>query len=252
MTYYLVKMIENTPIKYSGEFALVRESLNDGKISTAINHFRNISLSVPLPELYTFYCYLKNEIILSDTEEKKKLGIINDLFLRILEEKGETEDGIYRSLLRDSSEYMYLNTLFSGKIQTEFPDEPVTVEKPVEVEEKPEIITMKKILSSKCKDLLEYDIQTWYDIVHEYFYNTSDETAFVKKSARVINYVTTLENRELFHLELIIVYTIDRLLEYKALTTKSKDFAMQAMNLMTETEPLWSRLHNKFLEIIKK
>jgi len=245
-------MTGNLPVISSREMALVHQSLSEGKISEAMNHFRRISISAPLPLLYNVYTELKHEMTSADDDSRKKFGVFNDLFLRMLEERGETGNGIYRSLLRDSHEFTYLNSLFSGKrpaIEIEAPGE--TIEPPV-IEKKPPRITLKKIISSKTGSLLLFDISTWYDLVHEFLEPAGDEESFVKKCRQVLNFTAPHRERELYHLELVIAYAFEKLGSYKVLSVRSKDFAMEALNLLTDREPLWSKLHGEFLEIIKK
>lgn len=245
-------MTQNLPAISSAEIALVRQSLSEGRISAAINHFRNISLTAPLPVLFDIYTGIKHEMISADEETQKRFSAFNDLFLRMLEESGETDNGIYRSLLRDSSEFTYLNSLFSGKIPVSRPEKPQKIKQPATVTPKPEIITLKKIMTAKAESLLLFDISRWYDLVHEHLASTETETLFIKKSAQLINFIVSVESRELFHLELVIVYVFEKLGDYRELTVKSKDFARQAMDLMTDREPLWSKLHKQYLEIIRK
>ena len=245
-------MNENLPVISSREIALVRESLSEGKVSAAMNHFRHVSLTAPLPVLFGVYTELKHEMTAADDDTRKNFSVFNDLFLRMLEERGETGTDIYRSLLRDSSEFKYLNSLFSGKLPRERLEKPKKIKEAVIIKEKPVIITLKKLMSSKAESLLMFDISRWYDLVHEHLNAHEAETEFVKKCTQVINFIISVESRELFHIELPVVYIFERLLEYKTLSVKSKDFAMRAMNLMTDREPLWSKLHKQYLEIIRK
>lgn len=247
-------MTENLPAITTQEIALVHQSLTEGKVSDAMNHFRKVALSAPLPALYSVYCNVKHEMTNLDEDTRKKFNVFNDLFLRMLEERGETDHDIYMMLLRDSSEYRYLNTLFGDKQAKVKKEKPEVVAALIpEVKEDPPVLpALKKIISAKYISLIEFDIDTWYDLVHDHLADIKDETMFVKKCAQVINYVEPVPEREVFHLELVIVYAFERLAGYRTLTTKTKDFAMQAMNLMTEREPLWSKLHKQFLVLIKK
>ena len=245
-------MSENLPVISSGELAIIRDSLDQGKISNAMNHFRMVTLNAPLPVLFHVYTELKNEMTMSDENSRKNFNVFNDLFLRMLEERGETTTETYKTLLRDSTEYTYLNGLFSSKIPRDRLEKPKRIKEAVIIESKPEIVTLKKILARKEQSLLEISIDRWYDLVNGHLDEVADEALFVKKSLQIVNYVYRNPKKESRHLELVIVYTFERLLEYKELSTRSKDFAMHAMNLMTAREPLWTKLHKQYLEIIRK
>lgn len=245
-------MNDNFPSISSRALDPVRESLAQGKISTAMNHFRTVTVDAPLPVLFSVYSELKNEMTAAGDDSRKKFGVFNDLFLRMLEERGETSTDIYRSLLRDSAEYTYLNRLFRSKIPQERLEKPKKIKDAVIVEPKPEVLTLAKILNSPEQSLTGINMDAWYDLVDVHLNAVTGESQFVKKSLQLVRYVNTNPQKEPFHIELVIAYVFERLLEYSELTTRSKDFAMQAMNLMTAREPLWSRLHKQYLEIIRK
>ncbi|HPS59344.1 MAG TPA: hypothetical protein PK514_14670 [Spirochaetota bacterium] len=230
----------------------VRESLNKGKISIAMDHFRAVTLNAPLPVIFTVYSELKSEMTAAGDDSRKKFNVFNDLFLRMLEERGETSTDIYRSVLRDSAEYTYLNRLFSSKIPQDRLEKPKKIKDAVILKPKPEVITLKKILSRREQSLLDFSVGTWYDLVELHLAGITEESVFVKKSSRLVRYVDSNPQKETFHLELVIAYIFERLLEYSELSTRSKDFAMQAMNLMTAREKLWSKLHGQYQEIIRK
>lgn len=245
-------MNDKLPVISSRELDPVRESLTRGKISTAMNQFRAVTADAPLPVIFAVYSELKNEMTAAGDDSRKKFGVFNDLFLRMLEERGETSSDIYRSLLRDSAEFTYLNRLFSSKIPQERLEKPKKIKDAVIIEPKPEVLTLKKIMDRVDRPLKEIGIDQWYDLVDEHLNVTNDETLFVKKCSRLVRYVDSNPQKEPFHIELLIAYIFEKLLEYGELSTRSKEFSMQAMNLMADNGALWSKLHKQYLEIIRK
>lgn len=245
-------MDDNLPVISSGELALVRESLNRGRISNAMNHFRRISLSAPLPLLFGVYCELKNEMTSVDEESRKNFGVFNDLFLRMLEERGETATDIYRSLLRDSSEFTYLQSLFGSKVPHAGPRKPKKIKEAVIIEPAPVAVTLKKVLAAKDASLIGFDMNAWRDLVKDHLDAVRDESAFIRVCTRVIKQVSAAAEREDFHLELVIVYIFERLMGFSELSGRSKDFAMNTLNLVSGREQLWKVLHGQFREIIRR
>ena len=230
----------------------VRESLNRGKISAAMNHFREVTRDAPLPVIFTVYSELKNEMAAAGDDSRKKFSVFNDLFLRMLEERGETSSDIYRLLLRDSAEFTYLNRLFSSKIPQERLEKPKKIKDAVIVEPETERINLKKIMNCGDKSLRDFSIDAWYDLVDAHLNSAGSEAALLKKSSQMLSYVCSNPQKEPYHTELIIAFIYEKFLEYGELSTRSKEFALQSMNLITANNPLWSRLHKQYLEIIRK
>lgn len=245
-------MNDKLPVISSRELDPVRESLTRGKISTAMNQFRAVTVDAPLPVIFAVYSELKNEMSAAGDDSRKNFGVFNDLFLRMLEERGETSSDIYRSLLRDSAEFTYLNRLFSSKIPQERLEKPKKIKDAVIIEQKPGVLTLKKIMGCEDRSLMEIGIDEWYDLVDEHLKVMSDETLFVKKSSQLVRYIDSNPQKEPFHMELLVAYIFERLLEFGELSVRSKDFSMQAINLVTASGPLWNKLHKQYLEIIRK
>lgn len=226
-------------------------SWSEQNFKYAIKKFRQNAPSAPIPRLYDAYRWLK--VQLDDEEESnKQFTYFVEIFLRILEERGAGESEVYSEVLRDSAEYKYLKGLFHTEdsdpevLQIEMPEKPA---KPAPVMKK---IKLKDILSKKNISLNEFDISEWHRLIDEHLRDYRTEDLLVKNCLIVVNNVKKKPEKEAYHIEIIIVYAFDKLIRYKTLSLKTKDFAMQLLNLMTDRGEIWTRLHKEYLEIIKK
>jgi hypothetical protein len=248
--------MERSKIIYPPEiFGKIKTSWSEEDFKFAIKKFRNNAPAAPTPRLYEAYRWLKNQI---DTGEEEE-GVINkqftyfiELFLRILEERGADNSEIYREVLKDSAEYKYLKGLFH---YDESEHEPLLIETSVtQTNTSPEIkkLSFKNILLKKNISLLDIDIKEWNRLICEHFKEFKTEDSFVKNCSAAVNNINKRTEKETYHVEIIVIYAFDTLLKYKTLSLKTKDFAMQLLNIMIDRGDIWTTLHKEYLEIIKK
>lgn len=230
----------------------IKGSWNKKNIQLAITEFRKNAPSVPVPRLYEAYLWLKEKIDIEDAESEKQFTLFIEHFLRILEDRGAENSGIYTEVLRDSAEYQYLESL----LKKNKPDQKLLLIETAEnqVEQKPAVkeITLKEILLNRKSSLTGIDIIIWHKIVDAYFRNIKDEEKFVKKCLQVINNINSRTEKETYHTEILVVYAFDRIQKYNKPSLKTKGSAMQMLNLMTDKGEMWKTLHDEYLEIIKK
>jgi len=230
----------------------VKGSLSERELKHAIKKFRQNAPSAPIPRLYDAYRWLKVQLDNDETESEKQFTYFVEIFLRVLEERGAAESEVYSEVLRDSAEYKYLKGLFHTEAA-----EPEVLQ--IEISEKqvqtaPVIkkITLKDILSRKNISLNSIDINEWHKLIDEHLRDFRTEDLFVKNCILVVNNIKKRTEKDTYHTEIIIVYAFDKLLRFKKLSLRTKDFAMQLLNLMTDRGEMWGRLHKEYLEIIKK
>jgi len=113
-------------------------------------------------------------------------------------------------------------------------------------------ISLKDILSKKNIPILDIDINEWHKLVKEYFQPFHSEELFVKNCLSAINNINKRTEKDPYHIEIMVVYAFDKLLSYKTLSLKTKDFAMQVLNMMIGRGEIWSALHREYLEIIRR
>jgi len=233
-------------------FGKQKSSWTDRDFKSAIKKFSQNAPAIPVPRLYDAYKWLKEQINKDDEEADKHFTHFIELFLRILEERGAVESEVYSEVLRDSAEYKYLEGLFHN----DEPDREIKmIEAPVvRIPDEPEAkkITLKTILLKKNGPLIDIDIKEWHRLVDEHLGEFKTEESLIKNCSLVVNSIKKRSEKEPYHIEIIIVYTFERLIRYKKVSLKTKDFAMQLLNLMTDKSEIWSRLHREYLEIIKK
>ncbi len=224
----------------------------DHDLKHAISKFKQNAPAAPIPRLYDAYKWLKEQHNTNDEESEKHFTHFIETFLRILEERGASGTEVYSEVLRDSAEYKYLEGLFHNDTNER---KPLKIEVP---EIKPAVpkeikkISLKDIISKKSIPLLSIDINEWHRLVNEYFRTFHSEEEFVKNCSSIINAVNKRADKEDYHIEIIVVYTYDKLLSCKTLSLKTKDFAMKILNLMTDRGEIWKSLHKEYLEIIKR
>jgi hypothetical protein len=233
-------------------FGKIKDTWTERDFKFAIKKFRQNAPAAPIPRLYDAYKWLKDRLDTEDEESNKQFTHFVELFLRTLEERGAGDSGVYSEVLRDSAEYKYLKGLFHNEEsadEAELIDTAENLDTPAPVIKK---LLLKDILLKKSIPLIDIDINSWHKLIDEYFRGINTEESFVKSCSSVVNNISKRTVKETYHVEIIIVYAFDKLLRYKKLSLKSKNFAMQLLNLMTSKGEIWSRLHGEYLEIIKK
>ncbi|HNX22790.1 MAG TPA: hypothetical protein PKG60_02000 [Spirochaetota bacterium] len=245
--------MENRNLIYAPEIlGKAKGSWTEQDFNLAIKKFRQNSPSAPIPRLYDAYKWLKAQLDKSEETSDKQFTYFVELFLGILEERGARESEVYSEVLRDSAEYKYLKGLFHNN---EEEDKTLQIHTPQIQSTTASVIkkiTLKDILTKKNIPLLDIDINEWHKLIDEHLKDFKTEESFVKNCTLVINNIKKRTNKEAYHTEIIIVYAFDKLLWYKTISLKTKDFAMQLLNLMTDRGEIWNRLHKEYLEIIKK
>lgn len=245
-------MENNNLILHQEIFGSLKTSWTTGEFKSAIEKFRKNAPGIPLPRLFDAYCWVKQQIDPSDEVLDKQFLVFNELFLRTLEERGESGTEIYTKVLRDSSEYKYMKELFHRDDTEQEKPEPEVIPEKITPEKKIKIITLKDILSEKNKSLIEFDIESWRKLVDEHFKGIKNEEPFVKDCSGIIARINRISEQEQYHLEIIIIIAYEKLLLFKKLSVKSKDFAMRLLNLSTGNKTLWRTLNKEYLEIIRK
>jgi len=219
---------------------------------SAIKKFRQNAQSAPIPRLYEAYRWFKEKVDKDDQSSDQHFSRFTELFLRILEERGAVKSEIYSEVLRDSAEYKYLKKLFHN-------DEPEGEIELTDSEEKQPVsitvikkIAIEDILHKKNISLVDIDISSWNKMVNEYFKDFKTAESFEKNCTGLLKNVIKRKEKEPYHIEVIVACAFDRLLKYKKLSLKTKDFAMQLLNLTIDQGDLWRRLHSGYMEIIRR
>ena len=176
----------------------------------------------------------------------------NDIFLRILEERGESGSGIYRTVLRDSSEFRFLSGMFIKDDMQETDISIETVKEEAAQEAPPVRLTLRGILADKKVSIADYGMDEWERLAGEYFDDIKEEKELVKNSSSVLNRITRREDCRDYHILYIVQYVFGRLNSYKKIEITSKEYAMKLMNMVSDKGETWNRLHREYLEIIKK
>lgn len=232
----------------------INSSWTEKDFKFAIKKFRQNAPSAPIPRLYDAYRWLKEQIDKDDAESDKQFTRFIEHFLRILEERGAAQSEIYSEVLRDSAEYRYLKNLFHSDepehetVQAEITEKPVKKAPPALIKK----LSLKEILLKKNIQLSAIDNKEWSKLVSEHFENFKAAESFEKNCTSLVKNISRRSDIEPYHTEIIVSYAYDRLLKYKTLTLKTKDFAMKLLNLMTNRGETWNRLHKEYLEIIRK
>jgi hypothetical protein len=245
-------MENNSLILRNELFGSIKESWSPSEFRFAIERFRENAPGIPVPRLYDAYRWVKEQVDVTDDAINKQFFIFNEIFLRELEGRGEHNTEIYSTVLRDSSEYKYLRELFYREPPVQEEPEPVAVEDLIVPEKPAKRLTLKELISSSNASLLGIDIESWRKLVDEHFISIRDEDLFVKESSGVMNRITKIISREPYHLEIMIIYSFEKLLLHKKLSVKTKDYAMKLLNMAADNKSLWSILHREYLEIIRK
>jgi hypothetical protein len=237
-------------------FAEVRNLLITGNIVSAIENFRERGVNADLGRLYAAYQWLQDEIINLGPDYTQQMNLFNTVFLSMIEERGEADSDIYISVLRDSSEYHFFNSLVGKSPVPEIgnysSESEGKNEIPQDKKKAEKIITLNDILYSSDRKPALYSIESWEDLIRKHFEKFNDENTFVSESKKIIRRLTAIKEKEPFHLELAAVYTIEWLSVRSSLSLESKDFAMKLMDIMAESGSLWKRLHREYKLIIKK
>jgi len=217
----------------------------------AIKKFTRHAPTAPVPRLYDAYRWLKERLDNEDEESKKQFTLFIEHLLRILEERGAGESEIYSEILRDSAEYKY----FKGLFHTDDPDNETPLLKNT-VKRSPSERSIKKqtlrnVLLKKNSSLPDIDIDSWRNMVNDYFKEFKTEESFEKNCISLVKKIIRKEKKEPYHIEIIIVYAFDKLLKNKNLPVEKKNFAMQLLNFTAERGEMWNRLHPIYMEIIR-
>jgi hypothetical protein len=230
----------------------VRKLWIAGNISAAIEGFRERGAHADLGKLYHAYLWLKDEIRARGSDYEQQLNLFNSVFLSVIEERGAIETDLYVSVLKDSPEYRFFSDHVK-KLPAVGKSELFEIVASQHVSAEPEKkVTLKDILYSDDESFKNCSIELWNRLLHEYFDPIIDEKLFIAESGKIINKVKNKEAREPFHFELLIVYAIERLSAFKALSVESKDYAMKLVNMMSGSNKIWQRLHREYLLIIRK
>ncbi len=229
----------------------LRPGSSSSDIKKAIERFSDCADLVPLDRLYTAYRSLKELIDSFGPDYSSQSAHFNDLFLRILEERGESGGGIYRSVLRDSLEFSLLNGILRRE-ESEVPEQEPAAAPPEVKETQPEKPALKQILSSKKYLLGDYDADEWSLLVEEHFAVIEDDKALAKACSRIIPSIAKREDHQEHHLLAVVEYYFRRLHDSEEVDLGSKDYAMKLLNLLSGNTAIWKRLHGEYLEIIKK
>ena len=233
-------------------FGELKEKWTPSEFRFAIERFRENAPDIPVPRLYDAYRWVKEQVDITDDALSKQFSIFNELFLRELEGRGENNSEIYSSVLRDSSEYKYLRELFHREAPVQKTPEPEVIEEKTVPEEPSKKLTLKELLSHKNCSLLKIDIELWRKLVDEHFMGMKSEDAFLKECSGVINRIIRITNREPYHMEILIIYSFEKLLLHKKLSVKTKEYAMKLLNMTADNKSLWGILHKEYLGIIRK
>ncbi len=237
-------------------FAEVRNLLVTGNIVSAIENFRERGVNSDLDRLYAAYQWLKDEIIYLGPGYTQQMNLFNTVFLSMIEERGEADSDIYISVLRDSSEYHFFNSLVGKSPFPEIENYSSESEKKnknsSEKNKAEKIITLNDILYSSKEKPAHYSIESWKELIHRHFEKISDETLFLNESKKVVKRLTAIKEKEPFHLELAAVYVLEWLSLCRFVSIESKDFAMKLMEILADSGPLWKRLHREYQLIIRK
>jgi len=245
-------MKKNNPIYPIEIIGKTKDVWTDRDFKHAVTSFKQNAPAAPIPRLYDAYKWLKEQHNTKNLESEKHFTHFIETFLRILEERGASGTEVYSEVLRDSAEYKYLEGLFHNGSNER---KPLLIEAPEIKPVTPPVIkkiSLKDIISKKSIPLLSIDINEWHRLVNEYFRVFHNEEEFVKNCSSIINAVNKRSDKEDYHIEIIVVYTYDKLLSHKKLSLKTKDFAMKILNLMIDRGEIWKSLHKEYLEIIKR
>ena len=219
-----------------------------------IDEFKESSPDIPIERLYSAYRSLKEIIDSYGPEFSSQSSYFNDVFLRILEERGESSNGIYRSVLRDSPEFRMLNSILGVDRPSRPEPEPSPDEEP-QVEdtvEEPVKLTLKQVLAEKDIPLNSYSEEEWITLVDEYFIDMKDEKTFIRNFKKLITALFKRDDYEDYHLIGMAGYAMGRLNSYKKVDTKTKEYAMEILDLVSGRRDVWKRLHEVYTQIIKK
>ncbi len=234
-------------------FGRLKPSWNENEFKSAVKRFNHSAPSVPIPRLYDAYKWLKEQIDINDAASEKQFSVFIEHFLRILEDRGAAQSDVYSEVLRDSDEYKYLKGLFHSEEIDEPPVEKhAKKELPAPPTPKVKKITLKSILRDRKAALAEIDPESWRRLIDEHLMPFKNEEAFVMNCSRTVNSINSRELKEQYHIEIIAAYAFERLVSYKKLSVKSKNFAMGLLNMMSEKSEFWALLHKDYREIIKK
>jgi len=223
-----------------------------GNIASAVERFREKGAHADLERLYQAYLRFRDEILIHGEEYVQQLNLFNSVFLNIIEERGGTESDLYVSVLKDSQEYRFFNDHVKNGGALQNRDHVKIIESPDVLVKPQKRLTLKDILYSKDGSLQNCGIELWRSLLHEYFDEVNDENIFVAETGKIINKVKSLKAGEPFYLELLIVYSIQRLSLFKSLSVESKDYAMKLVNMMRGRGNIWQKLHREYLVIIRK
>jgi len=246
------KDIEYALAQFYGNSVKKIERPEGSDLLRVIDEFKQSSPDVPLESLYTAYRRLKEFIDSCGPEFSSHSNHFNDVFLRILEERGESSNGIYRSALRDSSEFRILNSILGVERSTE--PEPVPAEEtvPEEAVKEPVKLTLKQILAAENEGLINYPADEWTALVDQHFTGKGDEKPFRRECKKLVSSLLKCKDYEDYHLVIVVDYALKRLNSYKKVETKSKEYAMELLDLLSGRGAEWKRLHCDYMEIIKK
>ncbi|HRX48443.1 MAG TPA: hypothetical protein P5120_13065 [Spirochaetota bacterium] len=221
-------------------------------INNAIDNFRHNSPAVPVEKLYTAYRSLKEIIDSMGPDFVSLAGHFNDIFLRILEERGESGSGIYRTVLRDSSEFRFLSGMFIKESVPEPETGSETAAEIPEPDEPPARVTLKGVLADKKISLTYYSEDQWSELVEEHFNDIADEQELVKTSGTVLNRIIRRGDSSDYHILIIVSCIFGKFKGFKKLEISSKEYAMKLVNMVSDKSEAWNRLHVDYLDIIKK
>lgn len=245
------KKNQNDLIPFFNSPVDLRAGVRSSDIKKAIERFRDSADLVPLERLYTAYRSLKELIDSFGPDFSSQSAHFNDLFLRILEERGESGGGIYRSVLRDSLEFSLLNGILMRE-ESEAPDHETSAAEPEIKETPPEKPALRQILSSKKYPLGDYGVDEWSLLVEEHLISIKDEKVFVKECSSLVARIAKRDEHSEYHVVAVIEYLFIRLSSYNKIAIESKDYAMKLLNLLSGNNAVWKRLHGEYLEIIRK
>jgi len=238
------------PFLFSRNELSVKNSASD--ITRAIEEFSYNAPSVPAERLYTAYRTLKDMIDSMGPDFSSQSSHFNDVFLRILEDRGDSGSGIYRSVLRDSSEFRFLSGIF---IKDDLPLEEKSnkrVKTDAVTEAPPAKVTLVGILADRGISILDFSETEWDALIEEHFAGIAEEKALVKNGSAVLGRIAKRNGCLDYHIVSIVEYLFSRLKGYKNIDISSKEYAMKLMNMISSKGETWSRLHREYLEIIKK
>lgn len=246
------KIFEDYPVLFNSKSVELSGNGSAADFSRAIEKFRHNSPAVPVDRLYTAYRSLKDMIDSMGPDFASQSSHFNDVFLRILEERGESDNGFYRSVLRDSSEFRFLSDIFIKESLPAPQREKKNIVEEVAPDDIPEKLSLKSIIAGKKNSLKDYSEDEWSMLVDDHFIDIEDEKLMVKSSAAVIARVIKRGDSLDYHITGIVEYVLIRLKGYRKIDISSKDYAMKLMNMISYKSETWNRLHREYLEIIKK